>query len=565
MKKILFLLLLGSLSIVSQAQMRYIDGSFKPYDTIDETMTETDMGRQNMTSKLINFPDNWNGDNSCALVRVLFENMTDEEIKKVRCEAENGKHVVESQIKDTGTALELWLFVDNGDRVDLTFSHPSYGSIRASSLKLVSKRQYQLRIQNEKTINLNFHTNPQGISVILDGETIGNTPCSKQNATYGKHRLVYVKNGVKTDPRVIDVSDTNFSFNDDLRERKNISFTGEGSNLKLYIDGEFSGMLPKTVAVPHGYHKFVAESGALRDTSEIDEVNDATPEVYNFKMVKKKSIEFFARYNNDRVSGANVYIDETLIGQTPARWNMPYGHSTIRMTYAGNSKSANLKINKNTKAEFELKIPTRKRTWNPFDIEYRRRISGLSFAYVTKSWGVDMSSKRSHVNFWGEEGKSMSGIQVGVPVQPLFGLGFGMNTGLYFEYYWSDNPSKSDDTYDKMEEMSLYLPVHLMFRLPLAEEISLFVNGGIGMDYGLKFNYKEDGEEGAYEQDYDSPGIPKQFNLSTEFGGGFQFKALQISFQYSLGLTNHDNMFTYNGESVDAKQNKMTFTLGLMF
>ncbi len=566
MRKFLFTLLVGCLALVSHAQMKYIDGSFKPYETIKNTMTETDMGRQNMTAEMIKFPQNWNGDNSCALIRVQFENMSDDEIQKVRCEAENGKHVVESKFKNTGTALELWVFVDNGDRVDLTFSHPSYGSTRVSSLKLMSKNQYQLRIQNEKTINLNFNTNPTGVTVILDGETIGESPCSKLNSTYGKHRLQYIKNGIKTDPRLIEVSDANFSFNDDLRERKDINFSAHGTNVSLMVDGEYVGMLPKTITVPFGYHKFIAESGALRDTSEIDEVSSATPENYNFRMVKKKSIEFFARYNNDRVPGANVYIDETLIGQTPATWNVPYGTSTIRMAYSNNSKSATLKVNDRTKAEFELKIPTRKRSWNPFDIDYRSRIAGISAAYVTKSWGVDLGGKKTHADIWAQEGKSLHGIQVGVPIQPTFGSGIGMNTGIFFEYYWSSNPSKSDQTYDKMEEMSLYMPVHLMFRLPLEEEFSLFINGGLGMDYGLKFNFMNDGEEGAYDQEYGSAGIPKQFNLSTEFGGGVQIMALQFSFQYSLGITNHNSIYQDdNGSPIKAKQNKMTFSLALMF
>lgn len=150
----------------------------------------------------------------------------------------------------------------------------------------------------------------------------------------------------------------------------------------------------------------------------------------------------------------------------------------------------------------------------------------------------------------------MQGFQIGVPIQPYFGYGLGLNTGLYFEGYFCNE-------YDMdLTELCLYMPIDLMIRIPFGEEFSVFLNGGIGIDWSIGMTLKEDGYD-DYEIDYDLEGAPRHFNFSAEVGGGIQYKALQLSAQYQMGLTDNPLMTAY--EDVSVKMRKLAIQLSFMF
>lgn len=156
----------------------------------------------------------------------------------------------------------------------------------------------------------------------------------------------------------------------------------------------------------------------------------------------------------------------------------------------------------------------------------------------------------------------MHGFQIGVPVQPIFGYGLGLNTGLYFEAYfadWTDTENYGDKF--NMTEYCMYMPVDLMFRLPLGENFSIYVNGGIGIDWSIETELTAEGYD-DYKIDYGEDGAPNHFNFSAEFGGGIQYKALQVSGNYQIGLNNNSKMVN---DEVTAKLRKFSVQLSLMF
>lgn len=166
--------------------------------------------------------------------------------------------------------------------------------------------------------------------------------------------------------------------------------------------------------------------------------------------------------------------------------------------------------------------------WSRFDKQASRpRLWGISAAYVTKSYHFDSGRQ----DIWGRD-KIMNGIQFGIPVQPYFGYGLGLNTGIFYEHFFST----MDDIH--FYEHNLNIPLMAEWRVPLGRELSVFVNGGISMDCGLRAEYVfPDNLFDAIGMKYGKDGMPKRVQFNGIAGGGVQWKAVQISAYGSFGIT----------------------------
>ncbi len=250
-----------------------------------------------------------------------------------------------------------------------------------------------------------------------------------------------------------------------------------------------------------------------------------------------------------------------------AKYNIPDGRGLT------STKEFDLDVNDNTNSNQTFVLPTKRQSHNPFRIEYSHRSTGLSVRYVQKWFSYSNGSKHYKMNLGGIEG-SMSGVQVGIPIQPYFGSGFGLGTGLYFEYYKTNvDYAKVDDSStthlenNSLEDMELYMPIHLQFRLPAARETSFFLSAGVGLTYGvaLKAQSEDDGWENVK---FGENGMPKAFNCAIEIGAGFRYRRLLIDLTYSIGMTKNELAPAINGISesrIDAKMNKLAAGIGLLF
>lgn len=181
---------------------------------------------------------------------------------------------------------------------------------------------------------------------------------------------------------------------------------------------------------------------------------------------------------------------------------------------------------------------------------------GLSVGYVQKQWVYDYGDSKEKVDMFGEN-KFTNGIQAGLRIDPQFGYGFGINTGLFYEFYFDKSEDLSDDGYGyhyTSEEHSLYLPIHLKYSLNFSEWFQLSFYGGIGLDYGLsgKIHYRGDDDYNEsfnmYEEDLDI----KRFNTSLEYGASVRIKNIQLDLTMASGLINMSD-----NEGYEVKQNKL--------
>ena len=175
-------------------------------------------------------------------------------------------------------------------------------------------------------------------------------------------------------------------------------------------------------------------------------------------------------------------------------------------------------------------------------------VVGFSVGYVQKQWTYNYGDSKEKVNVFGEE-KSTSGIQAGFRIDPQFGYGFAINTGLYYEFYFDKSPETIGDVVDyyRYEEHSLYLPVHFKYSLNFSEMFQLAFYGGIGLDYAISGNAyaKSEGETidtfNVFDNDFDM----KRFNASLEYGGAIRIKRVQLNFTMSNGLVNMSDNADY--------------------
>lgn len=180
---------------------------------------------------------------------------------------------------------------------------------------------------------------------------------------------------------------------------------------------------------------------------------------------------------------------------------------------------------------------------------------GLSAGYVQKQWVYDYGEHTENIDIFGED-KFTNGIQCGLRIDPQLGYGFGIGTGLFYEYYFDRSEDMVEDGIDyylRTTEHSLYLPIHLKYSLNFSKWFQLAFYGGVGLDYGLsgKIHIYQDGESSESFSMYDDEFDIKRFNTSLEYGASLRINNVQFNYTISKGLIDMSGNDEYK-----VKQNK---------
>lgn len=224
-----------------------------------------------------------------------------------------------------------------------------------------------------------------------------------------------------------------------------------------------------------------------------------------------------------------------------------------RLSRYGNSLYINVAKNKRKtprKDYFKLKADDKEvrvnisqdgRRRGPFNHAVDNYSAGLSFGYIQKQWEYSADGEKIKMGVFDND-KYLNGIQTGFRIDPQFGAGFGMNTGLFYEYCWA----KSDKVYDEYgsynlsyKEHGLYLPAHLKFTMNFSKWFQLSFHGGVGLNYVVSGKAKWKDDEGSdtwnvFKEDDEW----KRFNPMLEYGASIRIRAVQFDFTMSKGLRN---------------------------
>lgn len=561
-KNLIFLLMLAFGVLGANAQLKYKTGSFHHTNESDVVAAGTDLGRKNMSSSLADFAGTHNdSDIKSGIIRVRFSNLSNEDVENHMSASVNPSYVNKTEYRqNTSGALEYWVHVDPDNDLTLTLSIDGIGSVRIPHLKIESGNMYALDVESDEMVPVTFSSNVDGTEIWFDGKPLGGRTAPGINITkdktyMGTHKIKAIAGGV-TKEFDIEVSKKNTHFPIDMLRRFKVEFLSNEAGVGLYEGNKPLGTMPMTIEVTEGPHSYTVKKYGYDNVDYNENITGNCTKTFNIH--KSKTIDFYAISNNTDYKGASVYIDNELKGDTPLQLTLPYGRYRVRMSTYDREKSAKLTVDENTSSRFLLKLPAKHRRFNPFNIDYKKREAGFTVAYVQKWMYISDGHNSIGTNYFAEE-KHMSGFQVGVPIQPIFGYGMGLNTGLFYEAYFAGYEDYSENI--NMVEHNLYMPVDFMFRLPLGENFSIYVCGGIGIDWSLSTVLTSEGYD-DYNIDYGEEGAQNRFNFSGEFGGGIQFKAVQLSANYQIGLNNNSKMVS---DDVTAKLRKFSIQFSFLF
>lgn len=242
-----------------------------------------------------------------------------------------------------------------------------------------------------------------------------------------------------------------------------------------------------------------------------------------------------------------------------------FSNPEIPPTYTpSTSSSSNLTSNSNASSNYSYSS-TSNRRYRKFNKARDNFWGGISAGYVQKQWVYDVDGTKEKIDVFGY-GKYVNGFQLGIRIDPQFGYGFGINTGLFYEYY-SD---KSDDWYEdgmelyfKSKEHCLYIPIHLKYSLNFSRWFQLAFYGGIGLDCGLSGKAYLCGDGETYDSIslYDDGSDMKRFNATLEYGLAMRIRWFQLDFTMSKGLIDMSDSDEYK-----VTQNKvMTISASVCF
>ena len=562
MRKYIYLILLMLLAIPAQGQLKLVPESFKQISNLDAANPK-EWG--DIDAHLLRREDKTddNGVNN-ALLKLNVDKISREDMDKLEFMVDQGVFV--RWIQQDNTPGQMWLLI-TGIRTGFKVVHPIFGESNSMELNLKGLCSYTLDLTNNETTTLTILSEPEGANIYLDGQWMGNAAgegCILKQVTFGKHQLRAKLDNVK-DELDIDVSEASQrSYKLEVYKERTFTINTDPEGAAVYVDGQQVGTAPLTLPLKLKYHLVEARLKGQYDRFEA-KFDEDMPNTINLNVVKHKPVQIAATQAGRDIA-TSVHVDDRLLGTTPHTADLAYGSHDLLVTYGSKTKKKSIKVNDNSPTYYSFKFSTKNNfTW-PWEKEYTVRPVGLSVGFVEKTWAMrsteegteNMTDYKS--DFWGED-KFIPGIQAGLRIQPQFKYGFGLSTGLFYEYYWDKSDEMTDEygTYTAMyAEHSLYIPIDLEYRITLAKNVALFVNGGFGMDIGLagSITATNEGEDEPYYEDksiYNSDEwtTQKRFNLSYEFGGGVQVYGVQVSFNVAKGLLNHSNQ-----DGISMKVNK---------
>lgn len=541
--------------LLVSAQMKVVPGSFRNSSASTQSAAGNSLGLTNMAPHSIDWPLDADGNEEVALLTVTFENFPPQEIANVVPSLSHGEIVVKKEVGRTDDGeLYLKIFIPARRNLDVTLRHPLYGSDRIGARNYATHNMYRVKVRNDKTLPISVVSLPSGANVILDGKSMGRTPCSIPSVSLGEHHIVVQSPDAELYTSIdadIDVSDAQAIFSYDLRKNFTVMFDVMPGNAEIRI---FKGTTPVNAdirrqsdlyvtSLPADEYTIVASLGNTVSRTAITVNAETSGAPFDIRVVEQRAVTICAtRFNRD-CPGAKITIDGVQVGTTsPCEVMLDYGTHLVQVAAENVTKSQEITVGRNSPALYSIALPG---YGGVFARYYQKRQWGITAMYVSRSYRVSSHGSSRSFSLWGDEGSSQ-GVQLGIAYQPYFGYGQGLSTGIFWQGFFGETEpyaNASDRGY--YQEHSIYIPLQYQFRLPLSSRVSIGVNGGIAANIGVSNTIKIDGSRldigYGHNSEYDMD-MPNRVQLSLPLGAFLQLGALQIEAKYSIGITNNEDM-----------------------
>lgn len=572
-KRLLFLLVfacIGLNELHSQTEYTCELKSFReaPNNDLSDRFIESTIGRP--------WPMDPDGNVKCAWIRVGYENIALEDFKKVQFSTLPNSPIQHRQFVENSGEKSIWLFITPSENCSLEAIDNFGNRTKRLTIALKEKGVYNLTFKSNDMVPFHVETKPDGCQVVFKdiGGDKRTTPADFQNVPLGRHTIVvYSKNGEKLWEEDVDVTKTKNSWSIDVRKEKTVTFRIKGGKAYLKIDGtnvNMGGTVSEyRTTLKYGTHKVVA----YINTSQIDqrtiEVGDASDNIILLTPRNMKDLVIYASYNGSKVS-AKLYLNgQEQQYSSDGIYNVTVpadDELKLLVTYEGKTGEKTFKQAGNIKGT-TVEVPIKYVKTKSISVwqRYEPEVMGFSLGYVGKqlvTTGEGYQYKEPGV--WGEddEGKWLSGVQVGFHFEPCFKFGLGIYTGLFYEFYYSSYDD-SDFAWDNYLEHCGYFPIHGCWRIPFGDECGMFLHAGLGLNYVFSGKYSDSSDYYEdYTDFYGEDTWPKKFNMTLDYGVMLRIGWWMLGANFSSGITDHES-YAYLG-SYETAQNKMNFTLGFL-
>lgn len=573
MKKQLLLFVACLFSLVSYGQtnengLKFVEGSFQ------ESAGNIGNGFVLNTK---NWPSDEQGEKASAVIRVKIEDMPIAEAEALSFDVKGSSNVSVSETRKNYLQSHntIDVFVTPAKNFRLTVHHQAYGDTSFPiTQELKEKGVYNLTLRNSRTVSVRFTSNPAGATIMLDGKNLtGKTPFVQQGVTYGKHQIKVLLNGIVKEEVEREISDKEAVCDFDIRDKKTIQFESDPNGAELYISEsnivKERATTPCELSLRYGSYQIIAQKNGIADTTSIT-VGDATPSKMVLQIVKKKQVEMFASYQGKRVDAfldldsrdANYTLDSEIRRHSAPsfRLRLPYGTYNATMSYGGNYKKRKIKVSGNSASQYEFPIKAKNDFVWPWQREYEAVPFGVTFGYVQKQMVTKGNGEKLKENgVWDDgEDKWLHGMQFGIRIQPCLSFGLGFSTGLFYELYISSN---DEYDYDGFQEHNIYVPVHVLFRIPFSKKVALQLSGGLGFNYAVYGAYTGENLE-DYTDFYGEDYFANRFNIAAEASLGLRFGPVQLNATYSKGINDHGS---YHFVDSDYKTTINKLSIGISY
>jgi hypothetical protein len=224
--------------------------------------------------------------------------------------------------------------------------------------------------------SLDVLTDPPGASIIIDGKDHGSSPNTIYNLPIGDCTVQLTKPGYNSLTKIITITDgkstelvetlssgnstavestsTNNIVQSAITE-KTITVNSNPTGAKLYIDGMLVGQTPYTGNLSFGNHLLRAEQGMEKVDKAISITQNGGESNFNITFAQQAFMESTngllgseqpsSDANlplltkeitvNSNPNGSNLYIDGTMVGQTPYSGSIRFGNHILRIEKDG--------------------------------------------------------------------------------------------------------------------------------------------------------------------------------------------------------------------------------------
>ena len=194
---------------------------------------------------------------------------------------------------------------------------------------------------------------------------------------------------------------------------------------------------------------------------------------------------------------------------------------------------------------------------------------GYTIGYAKKHWMVSSdNSTFAKQGIWSDNKDSRPNcLQLGFTFEPRFKYGFAMKTGISYMFYHL--PNDNDGMYStnakkynfekKLSEHSLYIPLHLQYRVSFNEYIQVFVQAGPSVDLGFSGVLRDPDNRKSKIDFYRNSDLElpiKPINFSIDYGAGIDLGAFQLYAGFCRGLSNIST-----DPLLNIRQNKFMFSV----